>query len=109
MSDEPSESKALQVVKWITEKTIAGVPPLTSAELLAQEYLIDQSFPDHEKRIESLIILGNHEKLHFGLPDRFRRSDYIASYPARSLRGIVDHPGADVGGDRPNRRVRLDF
>ncbi len=55
MTDEPSESKALQVIKWITDKAIAGVPPLTSSEFLAQEYLIDQGFPDHGERIESLI------------------------------------------------------
>ncbi|GAB4125768.1 MAG: hypothetical protein Tsb0027_24960 [Wenzhouxiangellaceae bacterium] len=47
---EPNESKALRVVNWVTDKAIAGVPPLSSAENLAQEYLIDASFPDHEER-----------------------------------------------------------
>lgn len=55
MSDTPDESKALQVVNWITERAIKGVPPLCSAENLAMEYSIDQSYPDNEERIESLI------------------------------------------------------
>lgn len=53
--DRPNESAALRIVNWVTDKAIAGVPPLSSAENLAQEYLIDASFPDHEERIESLI------------------------------------------------------
>ncbi len=55
VKDEPSESTALQVVNWVAEMAINGIPPLSSAEFLAQEYLIDQSFPDHGERIESLI------------------------------------------------------
>lgn len=47
--------KALELIGWITEKAIEGMPPLSSAEDLAQEYLIDVSYPDHEERIESLI------------------------------------------------------
>jgi hypothetical protein len=53
--DNPSESAALRIVNWLTDKAIAGVPPLSSAENLAQEYLIDASFPGHEERIDSLI------------------------------------------------------
>jgi len=51
----PTESAALRLVNWVTDKAIAGVPPLSSAENLAQEYLIDASYPDNEERIESLI------------------------------------------------------
>lgn len=51
----PTESAALRLVKWVADKAIAGVPPLSSAENLAQEYLIDASYPDNEERIESLI------------------------------------------------------
>jgi hypothetical protein len=43
------------LINWLTEKAIQGAPPLSSAEDLAQEYLIDQSYPDDEERIESLI------------------------------------------------------
>jgi len=52
---QQNESALLKIVNWVTDKAIVGVPPLSSAENLAQEYLIDASFPDHEERIESLI------------------------------------------------------
>lgn len=58
MSDDPTtppDDYAVQLVKWLTEKSIGGVPPLSSAECLAQEYLIDQSYPDDEERIDGLI------------------------------------------------------
>ena len=55
MSKQVTENKALQLINWLTEKAIEGAPPLSSAEDLAQEYLIDQSYPDDEERIESLI------------------------------------------------------
>jgi len=48
-------SKALQLVNWIVDKAIDGVPPLSSAHDLAQEYLIDKSYPDHDERVGSLI------------------------------------------------------
>jgi len=50
-----NESKALELVKWITTKAIQGVRPLTSAEDLAQEYLIDQSYSSNAARADSLI------------------------------------------------------
>lgn len=55
MNKRVTDEKALQLVNWLTEKAIQGVPPLSSAEDLAQEYLIDNSYPDDEERIESLI------------------------------------------------------
>jgi ribosomal protein S27E len=51
-----AEGLALLLVKWVTEKAIAGVPPLlTPAELLADRYLKHHKFPNHGKRIDSLI------------------------------------------------------
>jgi hypothetical protein len=55
MTNAKSESAAIRLVNWLTDRAIAGVPPLSSAENLAQEYLIDISYPDDEARIESLI------------------------------------------------------
>lgn len=48
-------SKALQLVNWIIDQAIDGVPPLSSAEDLAQEYLMDESYSDHDARIASMI------------------------------------------------------
>ena len=50
-----NESKALQLVNWIVDSAIEGVPPLSSASSLAQEYLIDQSYTDNDDRVASLI------------------------------------------------------
>ena len=58
MRNDDSDSAALRLVNWLTDRAIAGVVPLSSAENLAEEYLIDASFPDHEERIESLINWG---------------------------------------------------
>ncbi len=49
------KSKAVQVVNWITNKAIQGVPPLSSAKDLAKEYLIDRSYASTEERVDSLI------------------------------------------------------
>ena len=54
-SENVDESTALQIINWVTEKAIDGFGPLSSAEALAQEYLIDQSYPDDGERIEALI------------------------------------------------------
>ncbi len=50
-----NESKALQLVNWIVDSAIDGVPPLSSASSLAQEYLIDRSYTDNDDRVASLI------------------------------------------------------
>ena len=50
-----NESKALQLVNWIVDSAIDGVPPLSSASNLAQEYLIDRSYTDNDDRVASLI------------------------------------------------------
>ena len=50
----PSAS-ASKLVRYILDKGIAGVPPLSSAESLAQEYLIDKSYESHDRRVKSLI------------------------------------------------------
>jgi hypothetical protein len=52
---EPSASQALKVVNWITDKAISGAPPLSSAEDLAKEYLIDSSYPHNNDRVWALI------------------------------------------------------
>ena len=55
MKKEPTEGQAVKLVKWIVDKAVDGVPPLSSAEELAQEYMIDISYPDNKSRTDSLI------------------------------------------------------
>jgi EcsC protein family len=50
-----SDSQVQQVANWIINKAISGVPPLSSAEHLAKEYLIDPLYPHNDDRVWSLI------------------------------------------------------
>ena len=49
------ESKALRLVNWIIDRAIEGVPPLSSASDLAQEYLIDSSYINNDDRVAALV------------------------------------------------------
>lgn len=111
MSNDSSESKALKLVNWLTERGVKGVPPLSSAEDLAQEYLIDTSFPDDEERIESLINwettknfttgfitgLGGLITLPVALPAGFGASWVIQARMAAAIARIA---GYDLSSDR---------
>ena len=48
-------SRGLALARWLTDQAVAGIGPLSGAEELAQEYLIDRSFADHDSRVRSLI------------------------------------------------------
>lgn len=52
VNDEP---KASQLVTWIVDKAVEGVPPLSSASNLAKEYIIDASYTSNDERVASLI------------------------------------------------------
>jgi len=55
MAKQLTEGQAVKVVKWIIDKAVNGLPPLSSADDLAQEYLIDDGYPDNEARVDALI------------------------------------------------------
>lgn len=56
MTTNDDDSKALSLVKWIIDKSVEGIPPLSGCEDLAREYLIDQGYVDNDDRVNSLII-----------------------------------------------------
>lgn len=111
MAKPESESKALQLVNFITESAIDGIAPLCSAENLALEYRIDVSYPDNEERIESLINwettknftsgfitgLGGLILLPVAIPTAFAASWIIQ---ARMAAAIASLAGYDIGSDR---------
>jgi hypothetical protein len=49
------QGKALQLVNWITDRAINGVPTLVGSEALAIEYLQDPNYADNDARVASLI------------------------------------------------------
>jgi hypothetical protein len=55
MKAQPNENQAVKLVKWIIDEAVDGIPPLSSAADLAQEYLIDKSYPSNEARTNALI------------------------------------------------------
>ena len=109
--EAPTDNMALQIINWITERAIDGMPPLSSAESLAQEYLIDQSYPDDGERIESLINwettknftsgfitgLGGLITLPISLPAAFGASWLIQARMAAAIARIA---GFDLHSDR---------
>ena len=50
-----ANSAVTKVVQFILNRGIEGVPPLSGASDLAQEYLLDQSYADNDNRTASLI------------------------------------------------------
>lgn len=99
------ENKALALAKWISDKAIDGVRPLSSAHDLADEYLLDTSYPDNESRINSLISwettknftsgfvtgLGGVLVLPFTLPAAFAASWLIQARMAAAIARIHGH------------------
>ena len=55
MQVEPTDASAGRLVSYLLEKGLDGVPPLSSAENLATEYLIDQGYATHDRRVDALI------------------------------------------------------
>lgn len=108
---QPSESTALRLVNWLTERAIDGVPPLHSAECLAGEYLNDGSYPDDGARIDSLINwettknftsgfvtgLGGLLVLPIAIPGAFAASWIIQARMAGAIAKIGGH---DIREDR---------
>lgn len=61
-NDEPDDApssalarKADELIRWITERAINGVPPLSNAEELADEYLEEDGYADADERVDALI------------------------------------------------------
>jgi len=49
------DSRATKLANWITDKAVAGIPPLSPAAALALEYQIDKRYRNDDERIEALI------------------------------------------------------
>ena len=51
----PTAAAATKLVTYLLSKGLAGVPPLSSSEDLAVEYLIDRGYENNDERVDSLI------------------------------------------------------
>ena len=55
VEDTEKNGKALALANWLLDKSLMGIPPLTSAADLAAEYLDDDSYRDDDHRVRALI------------------------------------------------------
>jgi hypothetical protein len=55
MKSGSAPKDAASLMEWLMDKSVNGTAPLSSAESLAQEYLIDTSYADDGERIDALI------------------------------------------------------
>src|SRR5690242_9806238 len=46
---------AAKLVAWLLDKCVSGIPPLCGCEDLANEYLRDSYYEDHDERVRALI------------------------------------------------------
>lgn len=49
------QSRAAQLVEWLQTRAFEGIGPLSSSTELAEEYRIDQDYPDNDARVRALI------------------------------------------------------
>jgi uncharacterized protein (DUF697 family) len=99
------ESRAVKLVKWVSDQAIDGVRPLSSAHDLADEYLLDVGYRSHRKRVEALVNwettknftsgfvtgLGGLLVLPFALPAAFAASWVIQARMAAAIARIYGH------------------
>jgi len=54
VEDQPERSST-KLINWLGESVLEGIPPLSPARDLAQEYLLDLSYEDNDARVSRLI------------------------------------------------------
>lgn len=116
--DAPTEASANKLVTFLLDKGLGGVPPLSSAENLATEYLIDQGYETHDERVDSLINwettknftsgfitgLGGFITLPVAIPSALGASWLIQARMAGAIARIYGH---DLAEDRVRTMVLL--
>ena len=114
VKEEP-ESK---LVSSLLDKALGGIPPLSSAENLATEYLTDQSYASHDERVASLVKrettknfatgfltgLGGVITLPVGVPAALGASWMIQARMAGAIARIYGH---DLNDDRVRTMILL--
>ena len=114
VTEEP-ESKLLS---RLLDKALGGIPPLSSAESLATEYLTDQSYVSHDERVASLVKrettknfatgfltgLGGVITLPVGVPAALGASWLIQARMAGAIARIYGH---DLNDDRVRTMILL--
>ena len=115
---QPSDVSANRFVAFLLETGLAGAGPLSSAENLASEYLIDQRYEDDDRRVESLIKwetgknftsgfitgLGGLVTFPISIPAALGASWLIQARMAGAIARIYGH---DLGSERVRTKILL--
>jgi len=114
----PTETSANRLVTYLLEKGLGGFPPLSSAENLAAEYLIDQDYRTDDERVHSLVKwemtknfttgfitgLGGLITMPIGIPSALGASWLIQARMAGAIARIYGH---DLDSDRVRTMILL--
>ena len=114
----PTEESAGRLVTFLLDKGLGGFPPLSSAEDLATEYLIDQGYATHDARVDSMVKwetgknfttgfitgLGGFMTLPVGVPSALGASWLIQARMAGAIARVYGH---DLGEDRVRTMILL--
>jgi uncharacterized protein (DUF697 family) len=114
----PTAASATRITNFLLEKGLAGVPPLSSAENLGAEYLIDQGYETDDERVDSLINwettknftsgfitgLGGVVSLPLSIPSALGASWLLQARMAGAIAHIYGH---DLRADRVRTMILL--
>jgi len=114
----PGDASAGKLASYLVEKGLGGFGPLSSAENLAQEYLIDRGYVDNDERVEALINwettknfttgfltgLGGAVTLPIAIPSALGASWLIQARMAGAIARIYGH---DLKSDRVRTMILL--
>jgi len=114
----PTVASATRLTNFLLEKGLAGVAPLSSAEHLATEYLIDQGYETNDERVDSLINwettknftsgfitgLGGVVSLPLSIPSALGASWLLQARMAGAIAHIYGH---DLRADRVRTMILL--
>lgn len=118
MSSSASGDQARLLTRYLIERAVSGIGPLSGAEQLAQEYLIDRSYPDLDSRVRSLVKwetgknftsgfltgLGGLMTLPVTIPASLAASWVLQTRMAAAIARIYGH---DLGEDRVQTMILL--
>ena len=89
------ESTLTKVATWLTDAAVNGIGPLSSSIQLAQEYKIDNDYPDNDARVDSLINWETSKNFTSGFVTGLGGLIYSASYASSWTGGVMGNSSTD--------------
>jgi hypothetical protein len=99
------DNKALALAKWVSDKAIEGLRPLSSAHDLADEYLLDSGYANHDPPCGRSYQLGDEQEFHQRISLWTRRPIDVAGGDSGCVSGFMGHSGQNGGHHSENLRA----